>query len=294
MCYLEARPECGFNWKPYKQKLEQSMMKKIQWAAFVFIIAIVVVRGFWPEVFTLDTYSICLLFLLAIPLLAPFLKKAKWFGAEFDFKENIQQLANLVEDSKEEKKETEEEKRTVDIIETFSAEAAMNLIEQDPNLALAALRIEIERILRLAYQTLINPEASAKNGIRFLVDKLHKYGTIGDHQRDAIYQITKLCNEAVHGGKVAVHDAIEVINLTIELSRSFSLGYSINFQPNSEYENQGLLCEWEHCVEHFPLRDNPDDRSCHVFGHDCPGGIGTRAKCQKSMGDMPNERSSKK
>ena len=62
-------------------------MKKIQWVAFTFIIAIVIVRGFWPEEFTLDKYSVGLLFRLAIPLLAPFLKKAKWFGAEFDFKE---------------------------------------------------------------------------------------------------------------------------------------------------------------------------------------------------------------
>jgi hypothetical protein len=270
------------------------MLKKIQWAAFVFIIAIVVVRGFWPEAFTLDKYSVGLLFLLAIPLLAPFLKKAKWFGVEFDFKENIQQLVNLVEESKEEKKEIEEEKRPVDIIETFSAESAMNLVEQDPNLALAALRIEIERILRLACQTLINPESSAKNAIGFLVKELHEHGTIGDHQRDTIHQITKLCNEAVHGGNVSMHDAIEVIDLTIELSRSFSLGYSINFQPNPEYEEQGLSCEWEHCVEHFPLREKRDDRSCHVFGHDCPGGIGIRAKCQKSVDDIPDERLSKK
>ncbi|MFH1372967.1 MAG: DUF4145 domain-containing protein [bacterium] len=264
-------------------------MQRSQWAAFVFIIATVVVRGFWPEEFFLDSYSVGLVFLLAIPLLAPFLKKAKWFGAEFDFKENIQQLVNLVEESREEKREIEEEKRPVDIIETFSAESAMNLVEQDPNLALAALRIEIERILRLAYHTLIDPDSSSKNGIGFLVKKLHEHDTIGDHQRDAIHQITKLCNEAVHGGKVSIRDAIEVINLTIELSQSFSLGYSINFQPNPEYEEQGLLCEWEHCVEHFPLRENRDDRSCHVFGHDCPGGIGTRAKCHKSIDDLPDE-----
>lgn len=270
------------------------MMKKIQWVAFTFIIAIVIVRGFWPEEFTLDKYSVGLLFLLAIPLLAPFLKKAKWFGAEFDFKENIQQLVHLVKESKEEISETTEEEQSVGIIETFSAESAMNLAEQDPNLALAALRIEIERILRLAYQILINPESSAKKGISFLVRELYKHGTLSDHQKDAIHQITRLCNEAVHGGKVSTRNAIEVIDLTIELSRSFSLGYSINFQPNPEYEEQGLFCEWEHCVEHFPLRDKPDDRSCHVFGHDCPGGIGTRAKCQRSMDDIPRGRFSKK
>jgi hypothetical protein len=266
------------------------MMKKIQWVAFLFIIAVVIVQGFWPETFALDKYSVGLLFLLAIPLLAPFLKKAKWFGVEFDFKENIQQLVNLVEEAKEEKRETEEEKRHVGIIQTFSAESAINLVEQDPNLALAALLIEIERILRLAYQILINPDSSAKNGIGFLVDELHQQGTIRDHQRDAILQITRVCNEAVHGGKVSIHEAIAVIDLTIELSQSFSVGYSINFQPNPEYEEQGLFCEWEHCVEHFPLRENRDDRSCHVFGHDCPGGVGTRAKCRKSIYDVGDER----
>ena len=270
------------------------MMVTIQWITFVFIIAIVIVHGFWPETFTLDKYSVGLLFLLAIPLLAPFLKKAKWFGAEFDFKENIQQLVNLVEESKEEKRDIEEEKRPVDGIKTFSAEPAMNLVQQDPNLALAAIRIEIERILRLAYEIIIKPESSVKNGISFLVKRLHEHGTIGDHQRDAIHQITKLCNEAVHGGNVSIREAVEVIDLTVELSRSFTLGYSINFQLNPEYEEQGLICEWEHCVEHFPLRAKPDARSCHIFGHDCPGGIGTRAKCKKSMDDIPGERFSKK
>jgi hypothetical protein len=147
-------------------------MKLIQWLAFAFIVAIIAIRGFWPEVFALDKYSIGLLFLLAIPLLAPFLKKAKWFGAEFDFKENIQELSDLVEESKEEKKEIPKEKRPAEIIETFSAESAMNLVSQDPNLALAALRIEIERILRLAYKILVDPESSAKKGIRFLVTEL--------------------------------------------------------------------------------------------------------------------------
>lgn len=256
------------------------MVKRIQWTAFVFIITIIVVRGFWPAVFALDRYSVGLLFLVAIPLLAPFLKRAKWFGAEFDFKENTQQLATQVEDSIEEQTEIEEETLAADIMETFSAETAMSLVEQDQNLALASLRIEIERILRLAYQTLINPEASTKAGVSFLVDELHKNGVIRNHQRDAIRQITKLCNEAIHGAEVTVQDAIKVIKLTVELSQSFSLGYSINFQPNTEYETQGLLCEWEHCLEHLPVREN-DDRSCHVFGHDCPGGLGTRMKCQK-------------
>lgn len=258
------------------------MVKIIQGVAFAFIIAIIIVRGFWPSAFTLDRYSTVLMFLLAIPLLAPYLKKAKWFGAEFDFKENIEQLVYLVEESKEEKKEKKGKKLNYDFVETFSAESAMNLVEQDPNLALAALRIEIEQTLRIAYQTISNPKSSPKKGISYLVKELHEKGVISSRQKDAIHQITKLCNEAVHGGKISTNSAIDVIDLTIDLSRSFSVGYSINFQPNNEYKKQGLFCEWEHCVEHFPLRSKVDDRSCHVFGHDCPGGIGTKVQCKKN------------
>lgn len=269
-------------------------MKTMQWAAFVFILAIVIVRGLWPDKFALDDISFLLLFLVAIPLLAPFLKKAKLFGAEFDFKENIQQLSNLVEESveesKEEKTQIEEDNRGVGLFETFSAESAMNIVQQDPNLALAAVRIEIERILRLAYETSIDTNTSAKNGIAFLANKLHEHEMIGDHQREAIRQITKLCNAAIHGGDISIDDAIVVIDLAIELSRSFPLGYSVNFMSNPKYEEQGHICEWEHCVEHFPLRGNRDDRSCPVFGHDCPGGSETRAKCQKSIDDVPGDR----
>ena len=40
----------------------------------------------------MDNFSIGLLFLLAIPLVAPYLKKAKWFGAEFTFRDEINKL----------------------------------------------------------------------------------------------------------------------------------------------------------------------------------------------------------
>ena len=58
-------------------------MKIMQWIAFFFIVIVLLMRGFSPGLFNLDQFSISLLFLLAIPLLAPYLKEAKWFGAEF-------------------------------------------------------------------------------------------------------------------------------------------------------------------------------------------------------------------
>ena len=269
-------------------------MKIMQWLTFTIIVCLLTIRGFWPDSFAFDKYSALLLFLLAIPLLAPFLKKAKWFGAEFDFKESIQNLSSLVEKSKASSKHERKELNAESIFNTFSSDMAIQLVEQDPNLALASLRIEIEKTLRLAYKILIDQDDSEKRGLAFLIKALFDFGTLEEHQCEALYEINRLCNEAVHGGTISASDALKVIDLTNRLSESFGTGYSINFQPNHNYAEQGLCCEWEHCIEHFPLREDRDDRSCHVWGHDCPGGIGTRMKCEKSMNDIPDERFIKK
>lgn len=265
-------------------------MKIMQWITFIIIVCLLTIRGFWPEIFSFDKYSALLLFLLAIPLLAPFLKKAKWFGAEFDFKESIQNLSSLVEKSMTSSKHKQNEQHINSFFNTFPTDMAMQLVEQDPNLALASLRIEIEKTLRLAYKILIDENDSDKKGLAFLIKALFEHGILEEDQRNALYEINRLCNEAVHGGTISVNDALEVIELSIRLSESFGVGYSINFQPNRNYKEQGLCCEWEHCIELFPLREENDDRSCHVWGHDCPGGIGTRMECKKTIDDIPKER----
>lgn len=269
-------------------------MKIMQWLTFTIIVSVLTIRGFWPESFAFDKYSALLLFLLAIPLLAPFLKKAKWFGAEFDFKESIQTLSSLVEKSKASSKHEQKNLNSKLAFNTFSSDMAIRLVEQDPNLALASLRIEIEKTLRIAYKILIDQDDSKKKGFALLIKALFDFGIIEEHQCEALNEINRLCNEAVHGGSISVSDALEVIELSERLSESFGTGYSINFQPNYNYEEQGLCCEWEHCIELFPLREERDERSCHVWGHDCPGGIGTRIKCKKSMDDIPDERFIKK
>ena len=95
-------------------------MKIMQWFTFIIIVCLLTIRGFWPDSFAFDRYSALLLFLLAIPLLAPFLKKAKWFGAEFDFKESIQNLSALVEKSKASSENKEQDLNSKSFFNTFS------------------------------------------------------------------------------------------------------------------------------------------------------------------------------
>ena len=59
-------------------------------------------------------------------------------------------------------------------------------------------------------------------------------------------------------------------------------GYSEDFTPNESWEEQGLLCEWEHCIDNMYRPEfffNKD--VCPVFGRTCPGGVKQADRCKK-------------
>ena len=99
-----------------------------------------------------------------------------------------------------------------------------------------------------------------------------------------------MCNSAVHGAIVTADQAKEIINLTEQLNQSFSNGYSIDISENNEFEEQGLLCEWEHCIELMPLEREQTKYSCPVFGHNCPGSEEKVSICNKNINDIPQNR----
>ena len=261
-------------------------MKWTQIIAFVVIVLVVVSHGFFPTIFVLDKFSISLLFLLAIPLLAPYLKKAKWFGAEFEFREEIKEVTKLVQQVEAKIKDDKPL-----FFSTFSTHSARQILDVDPNLSLAALRIEIERTLSHAVRRLLDRKTAKPRSIRGYVKLLASAGLLRPDQAEALQVISSMCNTAVHGHDVTKVEASKIIELTERLNKSFAVGYSINVDRNDRFTDHGLICEWEHCVELFPFREERDDKiSCSVFGHDCPGGTEARAQCKLTIDDLPKER----
>lgn len=265
-------------------------MQLIQKIFFIIIFIILVVRGIWPQYFNIDRFSIALLLLLAIPLLAPYLKKAKWFGIEFVFKDEIKKINDIVEKVEQKAKEAEKGASRINIFETFSTKNALKLLNSDPSLSLAALRINIEKVLTDASNKLLDVDKRKKSGNRFYISKLLEEGIVNKEQGKALNSIISVCNKAIHGAQVSKKEAREIIKLAERLNKSFAVGYSINFKANKEYAQQGLLCEWEHCVEHSPLTEEVTELSCPVFGHNCPGGLENRQNCYKSLNDILKNR----
>ncbi len=72
-------------------------MKFMRWLIFITGMMLIVVRGFWSDVFMVDAFTILILFILSIPFIAQYLRKAKFAGAEFEFKDEIRETEKLVQ-----------------------------------------------------------------------------------------------------------------------------------------------------------------------------------------------------
>ena len=71
--------------------------------------------------------------------------------------------------------------------------------------------------------------------------------------------------------KQETHDA----RLLWEL-RNVVIGYSTDQNPMEDWEEHGMMCGYEHCIETMPLTGG-----CLLFGHECPGGVEQMDACRK-------------
>lgn len=260
-------------------------MKKIEWIIVSIGIILIIVHGFWPDLFRIDLVTILIFFVLSFPFTAKYLRKAKILGAEFEFNKEIIETEKLVDISTEKAKKDKSFGKTKTLpFRTFELSTVRDLLNSDHVLALAALRIEIERKLRLVADMLelsVNDKLAAVK----LIDVIKDKKMLSSEQTTALKKILNMCNKAIHGFTVSEENARKVIDLAEELNETFSMGYFINFSPNLNYEEQGQICEWEHCIEWMPLSEKRTERSCSIFGHNCPGGAEKVSKCDKTISD---------
>lgn len=106
-----------------------------------------------------------------------------------------------------------------------------NLINEDPNIALAGLRIEIENLLKnlaKGFKISINKYDGAGKITRKLKDNV----AITSHQAELINQVIEICNSAVHGLKVTSPQANEIIDIAEILRDQYISWLSWGFPDN--------------------------------------------------------------
>ena len=162
--------------------------RKIQISITIASIAIAAVHMIWPDL-KIDAVTLTLVIVAVVPWLAPLFKSLELPGGlkfEFQELERVKQeikAAGLIDGTPPEK---------------ASSYTFLDVAESNPELALAGLRIELEKSLR----TLAEQQGLASEryrGVGFLMRDLHQKQVISDQEKAALADMIGTLNKAVHG-----------------------------------------------------------------------------------------------
>ena len=166
-------------------------------------------------------------------------------GGSLDFNEKIKEAQRISEQV--EQMPTPEDKKDVPRIPLTEANKKMldyglqpspsgldmgyyrSLARQDPNLALAGLRIEIDILAKNLAKGFKVDILPTDTGAKLLAKLYHKKA-ITDNQRQLALRVLQLCNEAIHGQKVSVSEADNVIDIADILRDQYVSWLSWGFQ----------------------------------------------------------------
>lgn len=213
------------------------------------------------NVIVVDLKVLALVGILFTVVALPYLRSAKLpGGTSLEFKDELSKAQEIERRVEEREPEYSEEHvpHWSEALRLFDVpDHVREMALDDPNLALAGLRIEIHRALRNATEVLwrvwnqppIGPASPEK-----LLRKIAETGTfLDDEQHDLLEAILRLTKRAVEGEHVDGLAALSVFEMADTLNGSFGMGYALNFDPNPWWEEQeAVVCPYEHCIENMP------------------------------------------
>ena len=166
-------------------------LRRLQYGITIIALFVALAHLIWPQL-TIDAITVTLLFIALVPWLTPLFKSLEFPGGwkiEFQDFERARAKADKVGLLAQ----------TIEV--KPPKEYSFQLVaEEDPKLALAGLRIEIEkRLNEIAESNGINTE---KAGIGKLLRILGEKELLSKEQRSVLADMVGLLNAAVHGGEI--------------------------------------------------------------------------------------------
>lgn len=232
-----------------------SHLDRIRTILLGFVVVLLIGHSLFPERVTLDGSSITLIVVASLLALAPTLISAKLpGGTEFQFRQKIEAAEHLGSDVQVrlyKEGYTGGKAEWPDFVE-IPDELRESAVEH-PAEALAELRRALVEGLQCAARGLMRsrdrmPPDSPPEQIEYLA----KSGHVWPEQLALMRVIWDVSNSSLLSGEVTAADALRVIAVADTLNSSFALGYSLNFSPNPNWEEAGLICQYEHCIEQMP------------------------------------------
>ena len=155
---------------------------------------LIVVHIVWPSL-AIDATTVALLLVMLLPWILPYVRSVELPGGT---KIELQPLEDAGDQFLGRNVEPSARIPTDDVQPAY-----ISVGLSDPNLALAGLRIELEKRLADAYSgPLARPGSTA-----VAIDRLRRRGMLSGIEADALVRIVRLLNEAVHGAEVDIEVA---------------------------------------------------------------------------------------
>jgi len=209
--------------------------EKIILIIFLFNVLILFLYLFKAPFVRIDNTAILLMVLVLITPFASHIKKIKWGDFEAELSQDIEKLKLEVEKTVKTKTEPEISNKT----DILSGEL-FELASKDGTLALAKLRIEIERRLKKLF---VYGKETNVSGIRVMAQTLTATGVIENKLRNIILDLTSILNRASHGEEIPTETKIENI-LEIGISVINELDY-IYFDKIVEPSSKKIIAKKE-------------------------------------------------
>lgn len=171
-------------------------------AISILCISLLVIHALFPNI-VIDNVTLGLIIIIIFIWMAPLISSIKLpGGTELAFKEKVKKLEKISEGSE-------------DLKAVFTVKQPPYVWitdpKSDPNLALAGLRIEIEKKVREIIKK--NGIASEKQSLRGMVRLLYENQIVPHNEYEILYSIIDIGNKAVHGEKVDLETAYRILNI---------------------------------------------------------------------------------
>jgi hypothetical protein len=194
--------------------MKRFIINHVWWITLLLGVGMLLAHTFSFDKIKVDNTSIILLLVIFLSPFISAITKIKFgdFEAEIDPKE-VQKIRNEVSAQVSDAEEPAQNSEIEEIVTNISG-----LVESDPILALAKLRIELEKVLNKLYRMTHKEDKSGKVVSPMqLVQKLSGAEILPRDIARTTREVMSICNRAIHGEDIRKQDAESVVESGVSL-----------------------------------------------------------------------------
>ena len=223
--------------------MRKFLVSHVWWITLLLALAMLIAHTVSLDIVKVDNISIILLVVILLSPFAPAITKIKI--GEFEAEVNPEEVRRIKDKVSAQVKETDKPTEIPRV--EYSIGSIKSLVGSDPVLALAKLRIELEKILNRLYRITHRDEQRRFLSAGQLVHKLVNAEILPVDVAASTREVISICNRAIHGEDIRQQDAESVVEVGGILLRDLSfISSEYSLEPiKSAQIDQGTVNEFQ-------------------------------------------------